>query len=389
MSDPKHIMSDPKHIMLVAGEASGDLHGAHLIHELKHQDPTLTFSGLGGQKMQDAGMRLDEDLTKLAVVGFVEVLKHYGQIKRIFNAFLKSVEEKQPACVILIDYPGFNLRLAKELKKLNIKVIYYISPQVWAWKENRVHHIKRDVERMLVLFSFEKDFYARHKIDVSFVGHPLIDIVKPSVSKEDFLSSIEMAEYRMTIGLLPGSRVKEIEAHLPVMIEASGLLHKEFPMLQFLIIKAPTIDQKLIDEMIDLYQPSFPFKIVDGQTYDAINSCDICMVTSGTATLETALLLKPMVIIYKTSLLTWLLAKMLIKIKSIGLVNIVAGKKVVPECIQFDANSKEVAKQIKNIFTNEIRVSEIKDELRQVKALLGDSGASLKAAQEVLRLLSS
>lgn len=378
-----------EHIMLVAGEASGDLHGAHLIEELKKLNPKLTFSGLGGIKMQKAGVQIDEDLTKLAVVGFIEVLKHYGEIKKIFNSFLKNVKERQPACVILIDYPGFNLRLARKLKKMNIKVIYYISPQVWAWKENRVQEIKQNIDRMLVLFSFEKDFYAKRGVEVSFVGHPLVDIVKPKTSKDDFLNNIEMADYRMTVGLLPGSRIKEIEAHLPVMIETAMLLHKDFPMIQFLIIKAPTIQQKLIDEVLDLYQPTFPYKVIDGQTYDAVNASDICLVTSGTATLETAILFKPMVIIYKTSVLTWALAKMLIKINHIGLVNIVAGKRIVPECIQFDANPKQIAKEVRNIFTNEIRVSEIKDELKRVKILLGDSGASSKAALEILRVLSS
>ena len=376
-----------KHIIIVAGEASGDMHAAHLVEELKQKDPSLRFSGLGGPKMQESGVFLYKDLTKIAVVGFIEVLKHYKEIKKAFDLILQKIGETKPAAVILIDYPGFNLRLAKELKKRNVKVIYYISPQVWAWKKNRVYQIKDYVDRLLVVFKFEQEFYARYGIAVTFVGHPLMDTVFIESTKEDVLKSIGLTDYKLTVGLLPGSREKEVEVHLPIMLAAAQELHKEFPMLQFLLIQAPTIEATMFNEHLTALPPLFPLKIVEGKTYDAIHACDVCMVTSGTATLETAILQKPMVVIYKTSLFTWALAKLLVKIPNIGLVNVVAGKRVVPECIQFQATAANIAKELKNIFTNEIKIADIKAELKKVKESLGAPGASSRAAQEILKII--
>jgi len=197
-----------KHIILIAGEASGDMHAARLVDALRQLDPSLTFSGLGGQNMLTSGVRIHHDLTKLAVVGFIEVFRHYSELRKIFRMILKKIRDLKPLAVILVDYPGFNLRLAKKIKKMNTKVIYYISPQVWAWKENRVHEIKKNVDAMLVLFQFEKKFYGKYGVNVHFVGHPLIDTVVPQISKDKFLHSHGLKDYQLTIGLLPGSREK-------------------------------------------------------------------------------------------------------------------------------------------------------------------------------------
>lgn len=372
--------------MLVAGEASGDLHAASLVKELKYLDGSLTFSGLGGPKMRAQGVELYQDLTQIAVVGFWEVLKHYADFKKSFHLILDKIRRSKPLAVILVDYPGFNLRLAREIKKLNIKVIYYISPQVWAWKENRVKLIKQYVDHMLVLFNFEKEFYARHGIRVECVGHPLLDALTIHTPKEKFLNTLGLNSDSLTLGLLPGSRLQEIERHLPIMLQASSLLSQEFPNLQFLLIQAPGIDHSFFEKFIK--NSSLKLRLVKEEGCDGLNACDVCMVASGTATLEAALLEKPMVVMYKTSLLTYVLAKSFVKIPDVGLVNVVAGKRIVPECLQHEANSRNIAKKIKEIIGDEIKIASLKAELRKVKKNLGERGASQRAAITILKLLN-
>jgi lipid-A-disaccharide synthase len=379
-------MNNPSpHIMLVAGEASGDLFGSYLAQELNALDPNLTLSGIGGIQMKKAGVKIEADLTKMAMIGVTEVIKHYFTLKDVFNSFLKKIKEQRPQAVILIDFPGFNLRLAKEIKALGIKVIYYISPKVWAWNEQRVAAIKRHVDLMLVVFPFEKDFYAKFDYAVTFVGHPLMDQMKVETSKPEFLETNGLDDDKLTLGLLPGSRRGEIERLLPVMLQTASVLSKEFPQLQFLLPQAPTIDRTLLDQYI---QPSgLPIKIIENQTYDCINACDICLVASGTATLETALLEKPMVVVYKTSLVTWLIGKNVVKIPRISLVNIMAGKCVVPELLQFQATAPRLAKALKDIFTDDKRRDEMKAELRSIKKSFGTQKASQRAAQEILKFI--
>ncbi|MGE0267740.1 MAG: lipid-A-disaccharide synthase [Candidatus Omnitrophota bacterium] len=375
------------HIIIIAGEDSGDLHGALLVNALKQLNPKLTFSGLGGQKMKASGVELYQDFTKLAVVGFIEVLKHYPEFKKIFDFILDKIKTIQPVAVILIDYPGFNLRVAKKLESVDTKVIYYISPQVWAWKKNRVFTIKKYIDRMLVLFQFEKDFYARFGIDVDFVGHPLVDTVKVDTPRDKILSQVGLQDYKTTIGLLPGSRQKEIERHLPVMLKTAELLQNEFPMLQFLLVKAPSISRSTLTAMTDKMKIRIP--IIEENIYDAIGACDLCLVTSGTATLETALLEKPMIVMYKTSWTTWILAKMVVKIPHISLVNVVAQKEVVPEFIQNKATAPAMAKALKDIFTDEIKIATMKEQLRNMTESLGTSPATLKAAESILKTITS
>ena len=374
--------------MIVAGEASGDLHGFRLVEALKELRPGITFSGLGGPRMERAGVEIYADLTRLAVVGFWEVLKHFQHFKRVFQTILNKIKETRPAAVILIDYPGFNLRLAREIKRAGIptKVIYYISPQVWAWKENRIKLIRKVCDQMLVILPFEKEFYAQRGMTVEFIGHPILDSLKTTQSGPDFLCLIGFSSQYATIGLLPGSREKEIEKILPVMLEAAKILYAQNNQLQFLLMKAQTIRLSHLEEISNRY--TLPLRVIGDQTYNGINASDVCMVTSGTATLETAILEKPMVVVYKTSFLTWVLAKFLVKISWIGLVNVVAGKKIVPECIQFNATPQKIAREITSIYTNEKKIAEIKSELQKVKESLGAPGASRRAAEAVVRILS-
>ena len=380
-------MSEPtKHLVLIAGEASGDLHGAHLAKEIKSLDPGFTFSGLGGQNMRQQDVDLYYDMTGFAIVGFVEVLKHLNDIRDVFEITLEEIKKRKPCAVILIDYPGFNIRLAKKLKKENIKVIYYISPQIWAWKKNRIKLIRKYVDKMLVFFKFEKELYAKNGIPVELIGHPLLDTVKASDLRDAFLETIGLSKDKLTIGLLPGSRKKEVEVLLPIMLETAGLLLKKRESIQFMLIKAPTIDKTELEKKTREYP--LPLKIVEQRSYEGLHAADLCLVASGTATLETAILRKPMVIIYKTSLFTWLLAKLFVKIPYIGLVNVVAGKKIVPECIQFQATPKLIVNELESIFSDELRIAQIKAELENVKNSLGEPGANRRAAKIILETIS-
>lgn len=377
--------SSPRHLIIIAGEASGDMHAARLVEELQKKDPQLTFSGLGGSLLRARGVELYEDITPFAVVGFMEVLKHLGDFRRLFRRVIAEVQQRRPAAVILVDYPGFNLRLAQAVKKIGTKVIYYISPQVWAWKENRVRGIKKNVDRMLVLFEFEKAFYARHSYPVDVVGHPLVDTVKVHRHPAQVLQDLGLSPDHLTIGILPGSRSKEISSMLPPMVQAAKIISRDILRVQFLIFQAPTITLEAISR--HLTDATFRFKIVTQDYYENLSACDLGMVTSGTATLETALLKKPMVVVYKTSLLTWALAKALIKIPHIGLVNVVAGKRIVPECLQFQANGPAIARELIRMISDEIWLAEIKSGLNKVKQSLGAPGASQCAAAAVLNAI--
>ncbi len=379
-------MENKKHLIIVAGEASGDDRAAELVAALKEATPSLSFSGLGGKKMAKQNIEIYFDLASIAVVGFAEVIKHLGTIKHAFQLILKKVDEQKPAAAILVDYPGFNLRLAKELKKRGVPVIYYISPQVWAWNAKRIDLIKKVVDQMLVFFKFEEMLYARHGYPVDFVGHPLVDKVKVNITQDDFLKKIELSANGRTIGILPGSREKEIQAIFPIMLKAAQHLYQKNPAFQFLAFKAPTIDETTFSQYTkDL---TFPIRVVNENTYDGINACEFCLVASGTATLETAILKKPMIVIYRTSLLTWALAKCLIKIPNIGLVNVVAGKKIVPECVQFDATPKNIAYQTIGLLSDDKRIKDTVQALSDVKNALGAPGASARAAQTIIHFLS-
>lgn len=370
---------------------------AQLVAAMRAADPSLQFFGLGGPAMAARGVHLYADITQMAVIGFIEVLKHYTKFRHYFKLILEKIRQNQPSAVILIDYPGFNLRLAKKIKELNIPVIYYISPKVWAWKEKRVSLIKKYVDTMMVIFPFEKDFYARHGMNVHFVGNPLVDLVDVTQSKANLLAAHHLSDYKFTIGLLPGSREKEIERLLPAMLKATRHLKKQFSQMQFLLPKAPSINKNLLDKHINNFLTSLPPKLADSLTititdthqYNTIHACDLCIVASGTATLETALLQKPMVVIYKTNLITWGLAKFFVKIKNIALVNIVANRRIVPELLQFQATGKNIANAAQHILTDDTYRDQIIADLLEVKRSLGTKSASICAAQCILKSLTS
>ncbi|MBF0511990.1 MAG: lipid-A-disaccharide synthase, partial [Candidatus Omnitrophica bacterium] len=299
--------------MIIAGEASGDMRAAGLARSLKKLDPTLKLTGIGGPYMRDAGVECFTDITQLAVIGIVEVLKNLGRIKRVFDQTLEKMDANPPNTVVLVDYPGFNLRLAAEIKKRHIKTVYYISPQVWAWREKRVLKIKKIVDRMIVLFPFEGAIYQKYGMNVDYVGHPLVDEIIVNKSASQVLQNLKLGIGKTTVGLMPGSRLKEVERHLLPMLEAAKILYEQNKNFQFILLKAPSIPLNLLESFLTR-QDLLPIKIYEGDVYDGINAMDAAMVASGTATLECALLQKPMVIIYKTSWVTYAIAKSVIKL---------------------------------------------------------------------------
>jgi len=373
-------MQNLTNILIVAGEASGDLHAANLVREIKNINPKINFSGLGGEKLKREGVNLYYDIVKLAVVGLFEVLKNYSKFKKIFDGLLGQVDLNKPDLAILVDYPGFNLKLAKELKRRNIPVVYYISPQVWAWGRDRIKIIKDCVERMIVFFKFEEELYLKEGIAVSFFGHPLLDLVKP-----DSKLGLKQAQY--TIALLPGSREKEVKNILPIMLATSDLLYKQIPDIKFLILRSPTVKEEIFNNLLSKHK--LPAQILSDMTYPGLSVSDFAMVASGTATLETAILTVPMVIIYKVSILTWAYLRTVIKVPFIGIVNIIAKERLVPEFIQFDARPEKIASYIKDTLTNPKELDRIKKLLSGLNSRLGEKQASQKAARQIVELLKA
>lgn len=373
-------------LMIIAGEASGDLQAANLLKSLKSINPNIEAFGMGGKKMSAEGVEIICDITNLAVVGFFEVLKHLFTFKKIFEKLTGLLEIRKPDAVILVDYPGFNLRFAKTAKEKNIPVIYYISPQIWAWGEKRIHEIKRYVDKMIVIFGFEESLYKEAGVKVSFVGHPFLDIVRPVWKKEETIKISHMKHDSIKIALMPGSRKKEIEKHLPSMLASCKIIKNKIPNAEFIISRIKELDHGLYDKIVR--RSKIIAHSLENKPYEVMDIADLIIVSSGSATLEVAIMEKPMVIIYKTSFLTWLLAKNLIKIPDIGLVNIVAGHRIVPELVQFEVTPENIAKESLAILNNHKRIHEIKENLRKVKPKLGETGASSRASHVIHKFLN-
>ncbi len=364
---------------IIAGEASGDLHGSNLIKELKKLDAIATIRCWGGDKMQQAGGELVKHYRELAFMGFWEVLKNISTILRNLQFCKKDIEQFQPDTLILIDYPGFNLRIAKWAKQKGLRIIYYISPQVWAWKENRVKMMKETIDKMIVILPFEKDYFKnKWNWEVEYVGHPLVEEIEKfsvdSSPKESFRTPI--------IALLPGSRKQEILKKLPVMLEVS----QSFPDYQFIVAKAPGLDDNFYTSQLNSYNN---VTAVSGKTYDLLQQATAALVTSGTATLETALFGVPEVVCYKGSFLSYEIGKRLVKIKYISLVNLIMDKLVVKELIQHDMNAKNLEHELHELVSNEKRIAEMKKDYADLKNILSQEGnASAKAAQLVYNFTS-
>lgn len=373
-------------ILLVAGEASADLHGSQVVRALKEIDPSLFIFGIGGDELRRAGMEILFHARELSVVGIVEVFSRLPQIVRAFRLLKKEIQKSPPCLVILIDYPDFNLRLAAVAKKHRVPVLYYISPQIWAWRQQRAQKIARLVDRMAVVFPFEVPLYEKEGLPVQFVGHPLLDREIPEIDTREAVASLGMKDDRPIIGLLPGSRKSEIDRLLPSMLGAAARIAKEFPAAQFIIPVAPGSNREEIQARVARQQ--VPVTCVENRLHQALHICNLVLVASGTATLETALMQKPMIIIYKVSLLTYLIGRMMVQVPYIGLANIVAGKQVVPELIQAQASPQRIAQEAISLLNDPARMEIMQRELGKVRGKLGEKGASGQVARMAYQMLN-
>lgn len=363
-------------LFFVAGESSGDIHGANLIRALRAERPDWAFEGLGGRRMAGAGMDLRHDLAGEAIMGFAEVVKRLRPLRRLFNETVARLRESRPDALVLIDYPGFNLRLAEEAKKLGIPIVYYISPQVWAWKRRRIHTIARLVDKMLVILPFEEALYRNIGVDCVHVGHPLLDHIaecRPRAAEDG----------ELVVGLLPGSREMELRRIAPVMIETARRVRERHPEARF---EAPCVDEARAAQLRAL-AGDFPLTLRVGGMFDVLSRARCCMVTSGTATLETALFGVPLVILYKMNPVTFQLARHLVHVEHIGIVNILAGRRVAPEFIQHEAVPERVAPVLLDLVGDTPARRAMLADLDGVREGLGGPGASARAAAEIIALL--
>lgn len=372
-------------IFIIACEASGDKHGADLVHSIQRIDPTIQFEGLGGAEMKRAGVKLLEEMTRISVLGLGDVLRKYFQFRKIFYKALGHLKRTKPDLLILIDSPAFNLRFAKRVGH-RIPVVYYIAPQIWAWGRRRIHTIRKVVDHMVVILPFEEEIYRDEKIPCTFVGHPLLDQVKPSKPRLELRSEFGLKPSEKMIALLPGSREPEVRRILPIMLESARLLTKEIPALKFFMIETPHVSSRLYEEILRGF-PDLPLKKTQERLYDTVHAADFALVASGTATLETALLGTPFFLLYKASASTFFLGRRLVRIPYIGLVNVLAGRFVVPEFIQHLASPERIAHETKVLLENDSLREKLKDEIREVCQRLGEPGASDRAARLILQKL--
>jgi lipid-A-disaccharide synthase len=376
-----------KKVMIIAGEASGDLHGANLARELKILDTGLQLSGIGGAGMARAGVRLFYDISNLAVMGIIEVLTRLRDIRAAMQILEEQFKIDRPDLLVLIDYPGFNLDLARRAKKYAIPVLYYISPKIWAWREGRIERIKRYVDRMVVILPFEKEFYQGHGVSVDFVGNPLLDQVQASSTPDEFKNRHRIDPDATVIGIMPGSRRQEIAKLLPLFLHAAVKLNRKIKNCVFLLPLATTLT---VDEIKQYRGPAdklLDIRIIQDERYEAMAACDAAMAASGTLTMELAILKVPMVVSYRVSLLSFLLAKPFIKVKYASLVNLVAGKEVVPELLQLQATPDKIYRAMLPLLCDKGAAETMRQELARVCARLGAPGASRRAARLITGML--
>ena len=367
-----------KKLFVLAGEVSGDMHAAGVIAELLKATPELKVFGIGGQKLQSLGAELLYDTAQMSIMGFVDVLKHAGFLRRVIRDLKKVIRRENPQAAFLVDYPGMNLMMAHFFHELGIPVIYYISPQVWAWKEGRVKAIRRNVDRLLVIFDFEVEFFRRHGITAEFVGHPVIEQLAELTlpSRELFFKRYNLASETRLIGMLPGSRKQEIAHILPEMLQASRLLSRKYPAV-FLLGRAPHLNQGVYNMLSDYSD----LNVVNCAAYEVMQNSDLALVTSGTATLETLCFGCPMVVVYKTGALNYMIGRRLVKLKNISLANIVAkglgsSERAVPELIQHEANGPEIFRQAEMILENPALAVSMRQELLAARSKLAGRSPS-------------
>lgn len=369
-------------ILVIAGEASGDLHGAALIKEINSQSSGIDFFGIGGDKMISAGLNPIYHINQMAFLGFIEVIKHIPFIRKVKKDLIDLVVKENISHVVLIDYPGFNLSIAKSFKRMGLNIIYYISPQIWAWGKGRIKKIKSIVNRMIVFFPFEKELYKSHGVKTDFIGHPLAKKIESYnfSTKEELIDSYNLDTKKDILLLMPGSRLQEIKEILPITLSAAKVLENKFN-LQTVIACADNIDENIFKPIINLSD----VKIIKGNTYNILKNSKFAIVKSGTSTLEAGIIGTPFIVVYKTNYFTYLIGKALIKIKNIALVNIVGGETIIPELIQNDVNEENIVKESSLILEDNSRYKKIKEKLENVKNILAtDGNPSSKAAKIII-----
>jgi lipid-A-disaccharide synthase len=372
--------------MFSAGESSGDQHAANMFLELKKHQPAIEGIGMGGAKMAQAGIDVRYDSSQIAVIGLIEVIRHYGEIRRALTLMQQLVSAERPDLLVCVDYKEFNFKLARYAKQQGVKVLFYVSPQVWAWRPGRVKKYGEVIDMMAVIFPFETAYYDAENVPVRYVGHPSVDKVHPQHTKADDFVRYKLDHTKPVVGLLPGSRGNEIKRMLPVMLKAAENLQADLPEIQFILPQADSISDTLLAGY--LQQSPVKMTVVKNQPYDVMQCCDVIMTTSGTATLEVALLTVPMVIAYKLSTVTYYLARWLVNTPFIGLPNIIAGTCIVKELIQQDASSGNLAAEVKRILTDQAYANDMRQGLMAVKQQLGQGGGSKNMAELALSLLN-
>lgn len=368
-------------ILIVTGEASGDLHGAHLAKALKQLQPDIRLIGVGGQHMHAAGVELIQGLHRLDAVGVPGPMTIWKGMANIFT-LRRFLKQESLDGVVFVDNPSMNLRLARIAAKFGHRVIYYIAPQIWAWGRHRINVIKRVVRRMIVILPFEEPMYREAKVPCSFVGHPLLDSMAPSYDKARLRRQLGLPVEGVILGLLPGSRHSEIRALLPVMMEAVLRIRECFPNVQCVIGQAPTVPEKWIDEAID--RRKCPVTVIPNHPNEVMATADLLLVASGTATLQAALVGTPMILTYRVSWLTYLVGKILITVDHIGLVNLVAGRGIVPELLQTDVTAQRLSQEALRLLQDRTQYEQMRDAFQSIREQLGTPGASLRAGEVVL-----
>jgi lipid-A-disaccharide synthase len=371
--------------MIITGEVSGDLIGASLIRELKSLKPDLKIIGIGGDRMSSEGMDLIYHTDKMAFLGFVEVVKHIPFIRKVQKKLIDVIKKVEINCVVLIDYPGFNLSIAKKLKPLGVKIIYYVSPQLWAWAKGRVKKVRKLVDKMLVVFPFEVEFYKNENVNVDYVGHPLVERINQYnfLSREEFFSKFKLEKGKEILLVMPGSRKQEVKAIFPEAIKAANKLAQQFN-LQVVVARSKNIDEKYFQQDSN----SGKFITIEDHNYELMKYSHFGIIKSGTSTLEAGFFALPIIVVYKTSPLTYMIGKQLVKLDRIGMVNILLDEMVVPELIQNEANSENIFNTASKILSDDKTYEKMKYKLGNVKEKLGSDGASLKAARSILEIMN-
>ena len=370
-------------IVIIAGETSGDLHGARLVDAMRARNNALSFCGVGGPALKQAGVRIVMDAAELSVVGLTEVIAKIPAILKGLRAVKRLLRKLKPELLILIDFPDFNLNVAAAAKKQGIRVLYYISPQIWAWRPGRVKRIAKLVDHMAVILPFEVDFYQKHRVPVTFVGHPLLDDHLPAPGE----ALKDRAGEGPVIGLLPGSREIEISRHVPVMLETAKILQSKFNKIKFLVSHAPSVRRKQLEMLVQEHADSVDVEIISDPVGELLKRCTLVVAASGTVTLQAAIYGVPMVIIYKVSPLSYWIGRAMVRVNHIGLVNLIADNQIVPELLQHDASAANIADTVSEMLGDAKRLDGMQHALVNIRGRLGDPCASERVAGIALDLL--